>query len=126
MKTLCYILILIILPINSLYPQWNFLGLENEDVKKILPHPSNPDIIYAGSAFVGTTSVGGFFISTDSGITWDTLITGISVTDFVIDYQDPNIIYVALGLSSPTGTGIIKSTDGGNSWFPSNNGIFVS
>jgi photosystem II stability/assembly factor-like uncharacterized protein len=126
MKILIYILTFIFLPLELLYPQWKLLGLENENVKKILTHPNVQNTIYAGSAFVGTTSIGGFFVSTDLGITWDTLITGISVTDFVIDYQDPDIIYVALGLSSPTGTGIIKSTDGGNNWFDASNGIFIS
>ena len=126
MKTFCYILTFIFLPFEILYPQWKLIGLSGEDIQKINHHPTNNNTIYAGSSFVGTTSIGGFFISTNSGITWDTLITGISVTDFVIDYQNPNIIYLALGLSSPTGTGIIKSTDGGYSWFNSNNGIFIS
>lgn len=126
MKTFCYILTFIFLPFELLYPQWKLIGLSGEDIQKIDLHPINNNTIYAGSSFVGTTSIGGFFVSTDAGITWDTLITGISVTDFVIDYQNPNIIYIALGLSSPTGTGIIKSIDGGNNWFFSDDGIFVS
>jgi photosystem II stability/assembly factor-like uncharacterized protein len=126
MKIFCYILTFIFLPFEILYPQWKLIGLSGEDIQKIDLHPKNNNSIYAGSSFVGTTSIGGFFVSTDAGITWDTLITGISVTDFVIDYQNPNIIYLALGLSSPTGTGIIKSTDGGFSWFNSSNGVFLS
>jgi len=126
MKTICYILAFIFLPFEILYPQWKMLGLENEDVKKILSHPINQNTIYAGSAFVGTTSIGGFFVSTDAGITWDTLITGISITDFVIDYQNPDIIYLALGGNSPTGSQILKTMDGGNNWFDASNGIFIS
>jgi hypothetical protein len=120
------LLLLFILSFSVLYSQWKLIGLEGEDVKKIIPHPDDPNTIFAGSAFVGTTSIGGFFVSTDSGNTWDTLITGISVTDFVIDYQNPLIIYLAIGGSSPTGSHILKTTDGGLTWFDSSNGIFLS
>lgn len=125
-KKVFYIFFFFLFPLAFLYPQWQLIGLDGEDVKKILVHPKDSQIIFAGSANVGSSSMGGFFVSNDSGSSWDTLITGISVTDFVIDYQNPSIIYVALGGNSPTGSGIIKTTDGGNGWISSGSGIDVN
>jgi hypothetical protein len=126
MKTFCYILTFIFLPLELLYPQWKLIGLSGEDIQKIDLHPTNNNTMYAGSSFVGTTSIGGFFVSTDAGATWDTLLSGISVIDFVIDYHNPEIIYLSIGGSSPSGSRILKTTDRGLTWFDSSNGIFLS
>lgn len=125
-KKIFFVLFFFLFHLTFLYPQWQLIGLNGEDVRKIQLHPKDSQIIFAGSANVGSSSMGGFFVSNDSGSSWDTLSTLISVTDFVIDYQNPNIIYVALSLSSPTGPGIIKTTDGGNNWFSSGSGIEVN
>lgn len=125
-KKIFFVLFFFLFHLTFLYPQWQLIGLNGEDVRKIQLHLKDSQIIFAGSANVGSSSMGGFFVSNDSGSSWDTLSTLISVTDFVIDYQNPNIIYVALSLSSPTGPGIIKTTDGGNNWFSSRSGIEVN
>ena len=53
----------------------------------------------------------------DSGMTWS--VTGLSnttVTSLVINPANPQVLYAA------TQEGIFKSTDGGNTWLPKNNG----
>ncbi|MEZ5045747.1 MAG: PKD domain-containing protein [Chitinophagaceae bacterium] len=82
-------------------------------------HPSNPNKRYAVSAR------GGLFISTNSGNTW-TVAPG---TDFMpyarlasvcIDHTNDQILYLGTGDHNYyyTGSGVYKSTDGGNNFTP--------
>ncbi|MEI8136241.1 MAG: T9SS type A sorting domain-containing protein [Bacteroidota bacterium] len=83
-------------------------------------HPTNPLIMYAGSAG------GGLWITTNGGTSWytttDNLTTG-AISDLAIDPTNPNIMYLAngggddllAGTSSPS-DGVYKSIDGGNTW----------
>lgn len=85
-------------------------------------HPTNSSIMYAGAAS------GGIWKSTNTGQNWFELkapgLNTVAVSDIAISTSNPNIIYVATGDANGTlGTGsdfysvgIIKSTDGGNSW----------
>ncbi|MEM9702456.1 MAG: PDZ domain-containing protein, partial [Planctomycetota bacterium] len=73
--------------------------------------------------FVGAAS-GGVFKTTDGGITFDPLFQdapGISVGAIGLSPSDPNVLYVGTGEPNPRnsvswGTGVYRSTDGGNSW----------
>ena len=72
-----------------------------------------PDgIVYFGSW-------GYSYYSTDSGITWQTIdgLGGIGVKDFA--FIGNNTILAAVGW----GAGIYRSTDNGQTWSPSNNGL---
>jgi photosystem II stability/assembly factor-like uncharacterized protein len=122
MKNFICVLSYVVLNSIAIHPQWQLLGLEGEDIKKILLHPNSANTIYAGSSHIGGNGVGGLFISTNSGNTWDTLLTSISPTDFVVNYQNPNIIYIVGGVAY----GLIKTTDGGINWFSSSNGIDIN
>ncbi len=86
---------------------------------------SNPAIVYAGMGdlvgFFGT----GILKSTDAGLTWarvDTGLTGSNITaKIVVDPNDPNRVYLArYAVRVTTGAtfsdGVYRSTDGGITW----------
>ncbi|MDI6780431.1 MAG: YCF48-related protein, partial [Bacteroidota bacterium] len=106
-------------PIETPPGVWQLLGLEIETVTAIAVHPTNPCIIYAGSAFdFSAGKLGYLFKTTNSGKSWDTLIRGGSYIDIVLDPSNPEIIY-AVPYS------LLKSTNGGLTWRPIMNGIRI-
>lgn len=117
---------------------WSSFALTNHGViTQILVNPTNTLMIYASS--MGTPMVRnntrGVYKSTDGGVTWTQVLfinneTGVS--DLVMDFTNPNIIYAAgfsrirtntesLGFSMATR--IYKTTNGGTSWSIINNGL---
>lgn len=106
-------------------------GLNNLDVTtKVTQDARNPEILYVGTR-------GGLFKSVDHGQNWKRLANGLpeaskytlsgSIGGILIDRNDSNIIYTALGYRpSSNGTRTVqklkwadylyKSDDGGNSW----------
>jgi hypothetical protein len=103
--------------------------------------PSNPLVIYAGTGeanglFNTFSNSFGFSVaetiyyglgvlkSTDGGITWaqegTTQFFRRSISKIVVDQNNPNIVYVAVGQPGINGLngnqGIWKSTDGGATW----------
>lgn len=89
-------------------------------------HPSNPDIIYAGTgepSFVGDAIDGiGIIKSTDGGDSWS--VTGplgihlTHVAGIVVNQNNPNIIVVAnyYNSSDNATNGIYRSTNAGATW----------
>ncbi|MCX7727902.1 MAG: T9SS type A sorting domain-containing protein [Bacteroidia bacterium] len=79
-------------------------------------HPTNPNIIYVG------TAAGGMWVSTNGGSTWTTTtdnLGSLGVSDIAIDPSNPNIIYIATGdyvAGDTYSIGVYKSTDGGLTW----------
>ncbi|MBA3705340.1 MAG: glycosyl hydrolase, partial [Bacteroidetes bacterium] len=79
-------------------------------------HPTNSNIIFVGAAS------GGLWKTTDGGSTWSTNTDNFAVlgiTDIAIDPVNPNIMYIATGdgeHSDNYSVGVLKSTDGGNTW----------
>ena len=110
---------------------WQRAGLDStRHIADVVVHPTNPDIVWAGvlGHVFAPTAERGVFKSTDGGKRWRrTLFRNDStgVTDLVIDPNDPNVLYAALWqagrtpwmlVSGGAGSGIFKSTDGGESW----------
>jgi photosystem II stability/assembly factor-like uncharacterized protein len=80
--------------------------------------PRNQNVIYVGGA------QGGVWKSTDGGLTWTALTDdqpSLAIGSIVLAPSNPDIIYVGTGeqtfsVSSYYGAGILKSTDGGQTW----------
>ena len=99
----------------------------------ISPHDSR--LIFAGTAGdapPGTTYYPGARIlrSTDGGRSWDEVGSGFpsgadtNIHDIIFDPFDPKVVYVATTSHEASITvGIYKSTDGGETWMPANNGL---
>ena len=110
---------------------WQHLGLElTRQIAGISIHPTNPDIVYvaAQGALYGPTEERGIYRSTDGGESWSKILfidekTGCA--DLAMDMSNPSILYAAMWehqrlpwqvISGGPGSGLYKSTDGGDSW----------
>ncbi|MFY7794534.1 MAG: WD40/YVTN/BNR-like repeat-containing protein, partial [Chitinophagaceae bacterium] len=110
---------------------WRNIGLKDgRHIIRLVVHPRNPDIVWAavvGHLF-GPNTERGVFKTTDGGRTWKRTLyvndqTGAS--DLVIDPVDPNTLYAGTWRvirtpysleSGGEGSGLWKSTDGGETW----------
>lgn len=84
-------------------------------INTIVPHPTDANTLYVAA------SGGGVWKTTNAGATWtpitDTL-GSLSVGALTMDPANPNTLYLGLGDSfDGTGVGLVKSTDGGSTWF---------
>mgnify|MGYP005848919517 CR=1 FL=1 len=99
-------------------------------------HPRDSDVVFAG-AEIATGILGAEFDKAkgkiykteDSGQNWQSVWEGDSLARFVLfDFDNPSIMYASTGIFdreafNETGVGILRSTDGGNSWYQINDGI---
>ncbi|MDR3628073.1 MAG: exo-alpha-sialidase [Ignavibacteriaceae bacterium] len=107
--------------------QWQYLGLSSESITSIAVDWANPNVIYAGSfSNFSDNTIGGIFKSTNGGVSWDTLIRGVTVNQLMVHPKNSNIIYATLATNSPDVQGIIMTTDGGIDWHTINSGLTVS
>ena len=117
---------------------WKNMGLKNsEHISKIIVHPKDSNIIWVVSQGPLWTSGGerGVFKSVDGGNTWKRTLGDnqwIGATDMVIDPRDPEVLYAATWqrhrtvagyLGGGPGSGLHKSTDGGETWIKLKKGI---
>jgi len=117
---------------------WKNMGLENsEHLSKIIVHPENSNIVWVASQGPLWSKGGdrGVYKTTDGGQTWkrtlgDAEWTG--ATDLLIDPSHPDILYAATWqrhrtvagyLGGGPGSGLHKSSDGGETWQPLKSGI---
>ncbi len=112
---------------------WKNVGLrDSRQIGRILVHPTNPDIVYVaalGHAY-GPNEDRGVFRSTDGGRTWRKLLykgPDTGAVDLAWAPEDPQTIYATLwnvrrparvqyGPIEGPGSGLYKSTDGGDHW----------
>ena len=110
---------------------WTSLGLaDTRQISRVRVHPTNPDIAYVGAQghVFGPSAERGVFKTTDGGKTWRKVLyrnDSTGITDLVLDPNNPEIIYAAFWqawrtpsqlVSGGAGSGIFKSTDGGEHW----------
>ncbi len=87
------------------------------EIRALLVHPTQPNIILAGGPSTRR-------ISTDGGVTWGDLNTGeyLGIDGFAYDPQNVSTLYFASG-SMPFGMGVWKSEDMGQSWYSIQNNM---
>ncbi|MCP4713112.1 MAG: hypothetical protein GY869_31160, partial [Planctomycetes bacterium] len=85
-------------------------------------HPTNPDIIYAGTNFGGWGDLDGVHKTTDGGQHWEHVFTNVEY-GWLDDvwWNDDNITYLAISPSQPDiiyagNDCVYKTTNAGNSW----------
>jgi hypothetical protein len=108
-------------------PSWTAIGPQPVDsfglvssgrVTAVAVDPTNNNVVYAGAAD------GGIWKTTDGGNTWTPLTdqqASLATGSIAIDPENHLTIYVGTGeennaVDSYYGAGILKSTDGGNTW----------
>ena len=81
-------------------------------------HPTLTNVVFAGAPS------GGLWKSSDNGSTWSTntdLLPNLGVSGIAIDPMHPDTMYIATGDRDASDTytiGVLKSTDGGETWNP--------
>jgi photosystem II stability/assembly factor-like uncharacterized protein len=110
---------------------WEHTGLRtSQHVGRIRVHPENPDVVWVAAVGPVWKAGGerGVFKSTDGGKTWRNVLAVDQYTgaaDLVLDPSDPDVLYAATHqrerraynfVDGGPGSGIWKSTDGGESW----------
>ena len=110
---------------------WKHLGLElTRHIANIRIHPTNPDVAYvaAQGALHGPSKERGIYKTEDGGKTWKHLLyvdENTGCADLNMDMSNPRILYAAMWdhrrlpwavQSGGKGSGLYKSTDGGETW----------
>ncbi|HEU4768869.1 MAG TPA: hypothetical protein VFS77_15905, partial [Pyrinomonadaceae bacterium] len=110
---------------------WKRVGLEDtRQIPRIRIHPKNPDLVYVAALghVWGPNEQRGVFRSKDGGKTWEQVLTRgnkAGAIDLILDPSNPNVIYAGFWEvyrkpwtleSGGPGSGIFKSTDGGDTW----------
>ncbi len=120
---------------------WEHMGLRtSQHVGRIRIHPEDPDVVWVAAVGPLWAAGGerGVFKTTDGGRTWR---NGLSVdqhtgaADLALDPSDPDVMYAATHqrerraynfVGGGPGSGIWKSTDGGESWTKLTKGLPTS
>ncbi len=110
---------------------WTHMGLRtSQHVGRIRIHPTNADVVWVAAVGPLWASGGerGVFKTTDGGRTWRNVLSvdqHTGAADLVLDPSDPDVMYAATHqrerraynfVGGGPGSGIWKSTDGGETW----------
>jgi photosystem II stability/assembly factor-like uncharacterized protein len=110
---------------------WSPIGLaDSRHISRIRIHPQNPDLVYAAvmGHLMGPNQQRGVFRSRDGGAIWEKILyvnDQSGAVDLAMDPTNPRILYATTWriLRTPyslesggEGSGIWKSTDGGDHW----------
>ncbi|MFA6475689.1 MAG: sialidase family protein [Patescibacteria group bacterium] len=104
---------------------WTKLSAPDEyEYRSVIVNPEQPDTIYALATIWPRGDAMGFYRSTDDGVTWEHITTGITVADGLYEFNalalqtstQPATLYLS-GVQNSTLQGIVfKSSDGGTTW----------
>lgn len=113
---------------------WTRIGLtDSQQIGRIIVHPMNPDVAYVAALGhpYGPNAERGVYRTRDGGATWQKVLgrndSDTGAIDLTFEPGNPNVIYAALWQTRRTpwsvyppsngpGSGLFKSTDGGDHW----------
>jgi photosystem II stability/assembly factor-like uncharacterized protein len=110
---------------------WKNVGLENTyHIGAVRIHPKNADIVYVAALghLWGSNDERGVYRTTDGGKTWKQVFTRgpkAGAVDLILDPNNSSVIYAGFWQifrspwqleSGGPGSGLFKSTDGGDTW----------
>ncbi len=117
---------------------WRHMGLaEAGQIGRIVIHPTDSDIVYVavlGNIF-SPSPERGVYRTVDGGLSWTKVLyvsDDAGAVDLAIDPTNPRVLYAALWrarrspwgmVSGGPGSGLFKSTDGGNTWLELTDGL---
>ncbi|HEY6802523.1 MAG TPA: hypothetical protein VI306_02990 [Pyrinomonadaceae bacterium] len=119
---------------------WKHLGLDNtRQISRVLVDPKNPDLVYVAvlGHVYGPHPDRGVYRTKDGGATWQKVLyknEDVGAIDLAFDPVDSKTIYASMwnvrrppwfiyAPANGPGSGIFKSTDGGNTWNQLTNGL---
>ena len=120
---------------------WENTGLKtSQHISKIIVHPDNSNIVWVAAQGPLWAKGGerGLYKTTDGGKTWNKTLGNnewTGVTDIALDPTNPDVLFaatwdrhrtVAAYMGGGPGSGIHKSTDGGETWTKLTEGIPTS
>jgi photosystem II stability/assembly factor-like uncharacterized protein len=110
---------------------WTYSGLaETRQTGRVRVHPKNPDIVYVAALghIFGPNPERGVYKSENGGKSWRRVLfvsDSAGAVDLAMDPSDPQTLYASFWhayrtpwklVSGGSGSGMFKSTDGGESW----------
>ncbi|MDQ3818401.1 MAG: hypothetical protein M3362_12100, partial [Acidobacteriota bacterium] len=119
---------------------WAHIGLDDtRQIGRVIVDPKNPNIVFVAALghVYGPNPDRGVYRTRDGGRTWEKVLfkgENVGAIDLAFDTQNSSIIYATLwntrrppwSIYPPSygpGSGLFKSTDGGNTWQQLTNGI---
>ena len=119
---------------------WKHLGLENtRQISRVLVDPKNPDVVFVAvlGHVYGAHPERGVYRTKDGGSTWQKVLyknDDLGAIDLAFDPANSQTIYASMwnvrrppwfiyAPANGPGSGIFKSTDGGNTWTPLTTGL---
>lgn len=117
---------------------WIHMGLKaTQHISRIVIHPTNPDILFvaAQGALYGPNKERGIFKSIDGGVSWTKVLYVNNLTgaaELSMDFNNPLVMYAAMWehqrkpwkvISGGIGSGLYKTTDGGENWNKIHDGL---
>jgi len=117
---------------------WKHMGLkDSEHIGSIIVHPDSSNVVYVAAIGPLWKSGGdrGVYKSIDSGETWNCILSideHTGANEVIMDPRDPNVMYasalqrqrhVFTYLGGGPGSGLFKTTDGGQNWVKANKGL---
>jgi len=103
--------------------EWEYLGLPNQPISAIALQ--DDQTIYVSSPRLLSQTAGMISKTTNAGATWDTVLYDAGTVDLKMHPDDSEILYAGLASYYPP-YGILKTTNGGASWFHADSGIHVN
>ncbi|MFL6196470.1 MAG: hypothetical protein ACJ75H_19975 [Thermoanaerobaculia bacterium] len=119
---------------------WSHIGLrDSQQIGRVLVHPKDPEVVYVAALGhpYGPNAERGVFRSRDGGRTWKKVLgkdDDTGAIDLAFEPGRPEVIYASLWQTRRTpwhiyppsngpGSGLYKSTDGGDTWVQLTKGL---